>query len=488
MCYETYATFRIDVPQGHIAVLVKKTGLDLEDGDIIAPDEKYKGIQRKVLTEGRYFYNPWNWSWAVHPMIEIPAGKMGVRVRLYGNNLPYAHFLAVKEDQKGIVDEVLRPGRYPINGVIKGQEATRKTPDYVEIIELFDPITIPAGYRGVVTNLAGPMPENPNVLLVQPGYRGVQEKTLDAGTNYLNPYMSRVNLIDCRSQRFNLSEDGDMGFPSKDGFWVSLDGIVEFRVKPEKAAEVLVVYNELADDADESSVSAEIVRKIVMPNARSFCRLRGSNNVGRDFIGGETRTAFQKDFAVAMQEACDKSGIEIVQALITRINPPQAIAGPVRDREIARQQLAQYKEQVLQQGAEAKLAVEKAMIKRRQELIAAEQSVAQNVTKAQQEQQVAITKANELLVVAERDLEASKDQAAAMLARKKADAGVIEFENMAEAAGWKKTIEALGGDGQAYAQFVLLQKLAPAYKQIMSNTADSPLMDIFKNFDKKPTK
>lgn len=482
-CYSAYTVFRIDVPQGHIAVLMKRTGKDLDNNHVVAPDESYKGLQLKVLSEGRYFYNPWNYDWKVYPMIEIPSGKMGVRVRLYGENLPYAHFLATKEEQKGIVEEVLRPGRYPINGVIKGQEATRPKKDYVELIELYDPVSITAGFRGVVTNLAGPMPKDPNVIIVEPGSRGVQKETLDAGTYYLNPYMYRVNPVDCRSQRFNLAEGQDMGFPSKDGFWVSLDGIIEFRVDPSKVAEIFVIYNDIDNDVgNEGNISEEIVKKVITPNARSFCRLRGSNTTGREFIGGETRTTFQKDFAETMKKACEGPGIEIVQALITKIKPPQAIAEPVREREISRQKLNQYVEQTKQQEAEAKLAIEKAMVNQRKALVEAEQSVNKNVINAKQLQSVAVTKAEQEKEVAERDLSAAKDLAAAILAKKKAEAGIVDFGNKAEAAGWAKSIEALGNDGDAFARFVLLQKLAPAYRQIMSNTADSPLMDVFKTF------
>lgn len=487
--YFVYTKFRIDVPQGHIAVLTKKTGKDLNNDQVVAPDKTYKGLQQEVLAEGRYFYNPWHWSWSVYPMVEVPAGKLGVRVRLYGENLPYAHFLATKETQKGIVEDVLRPGRYAINAQIKGQEQLRSKQDFAEIVELYDPINVVAGYRGVVTNLAGPMPEDPNEIIVEKGYRGVQKETLDAGTYYLNPYCFRVNLIDCRSQRFNLAEDNDMGFPSKDGFWVSLDGIVEFRVKPEMAPEIYVIYNEIQNDSEsDASIHQEVIDKVVMPNARSFCRLRGSNKKGRDFIGGETRTAFQKDFADAMHGACDKEGIEIVQALITKISPPQAIAGPVRDAEIARQKLNQYKEQVKQQQAEAKLAIENALVLQKKALVTADQKVIEQVTLAEQEQKVAVTKAEQEKAVAERDLAAAQDQAAAKLARKKAEASIIEFANEAEAAGWRKAIEALGGDGDSYARFVLYQRLAPAYRQIMTNTADSPLMDIFKNFKTEKSK
>ena len=58
----------------------------------------------------------------------------------------------------------------------------------------------------------------------------------------------------------------------------------------------------------------------------------------------------------------------------------------------------------------------------------------------------------------------------------------MKLENAAQAAGWKQAVSAFQGDGQRYARYVLLEKLAPAYRQIMANTADSPIMDIFKTF------
>ena len=483
--YTLYAQFVVDVPEKHIAVLVKKTGKDLENDAEIAPDATYKGLQREILTEGRYFRNPWDYSWEVYPMVEIPEGKLGVRVRLYGDPLPYGHFVASKETEQGIVEDVLRAGRYAINAIVKDQSGQILTPrsknDYVEIVQLYEPVTISAGFKGVVTNLAGPIPDDPNALLVAKGRRGVQTETFDPGTYYINPYCMRVEAIDCRSQRFNLAEHKDMGFASKDGFWVALDGVIEFRVKPEQAAEVYVVYNEAENDVGDSHViNEEIVAKIILPNARSFCRLQGSNSSGRDLIGGETRTAFQKSFQTALQHACEKQGIEIVQALITRIHPPQQIAGPVRDREVARQELRQYEEQKLQQEQEAKLAIEKAMIGQKTALVDADQQVVQMVVKAEESQQVAVVKANELLEVARRDLDAARDQAAAILARKKAEADVIAFENQAAAAGWKRSAEALG-NGDALAKYTLYQRLAPGFRSIMTNTANSPLMEVFKS-------
>ncbi|MFN8706736.1 MAG: SPFH domain-containing protein, partial [Planctomyces sp.] len=361
-----YSSFRIDIGSGEIAILTRKTGKDITNDQEVAPvptkeaPGPWKGIQRAVLTEGRWFYNPYTWSWKVIPQIEVPPGEMGIKISLTGDDPGYGEFLARigtdgEATTKGIVPGVLNPGRYPVN-------------PYLYAVEIHKPVMIPAGFKGVVTNLAAPLAENPNRLLVSPGERGVQETTLEPGTHYVNPYVTRVDLVDCRSQRFNLGEDGDMGFPSKDGFWVSLDGVIEFRVSPEKASEVYVLFNRSENGPE---IDREIVETVIMPNARSFCRLQGSNTSGRDFIQGTSRTAFQDAFEKSMREACGPLGIEIIQALITKIRPPEKIADPVRKREIAKQQELQYKQETLQQESEQKLAIEKSLVQQKQALVGA---------------------------------------------------------------------------------------------------------------------
>jgi regulator of protease activity HflC (stomatin/prohibitin superfamily) len=301
--------------------------------------------------------------------------------------------------------------------------------------------------------------------------------------------MVRVELVDCRSQRFNLTEDSDMGFPSKDGFWVSLDGIIEFRVKPEMAAQVYVAYNELENDQDKlHNINDEIIKKVIMPNARSFCRLRGSNSSGREFIGGDTRSAFQDEFESVIRKTCEAQGIEIVQALITKINPPQAIASPVRDREVANQKLKQFHQQTLQQEQEAKLATEEALVEQKKKLVEADREVIVLNTDAKKRQEIALSEAHRDKEVAAEALAAAKDKAAATMSQKSAEAASIGFENEANAAGWKRSVEAFGGDGSAYARYVLYQKLAPGFRSIMTNTADSPLMEVFHGLSGPPKK
>ncbi len=475
--------FRVDVPTAQMAILMKKTGLDLKNDQEVAESSEYKGIQKEFLLEGKHWLNPYHWDWQVIPQQEVPHGKMGVLVSLSGEDLGYGEFLAhIQPNQdklrggvltKGIVPDVLREGRYPLH-------------PYLFELQIHDPVIIPAGYRGVLTNLAGPLPENPNQLLVEQGFRGVQKEVLDAGTYYLNPYEYRVDLVDCRSQRFNLLEKKDMGFPSKDGFWVSLDGIIEFQVDPERAAEVYVTYN---DSENGPLIDEELVRKIVMPIARSYCRVEGSKKSGREFITGDTRMAFEENFERVMREECEPRGVTILQALITGIRPPQQIAEPVRERELAKQDQAKYLRQIELQLSEQVLAMDKELIKRKQEQIKTEQQVVKITTEAMREQEVAVTKANERLAVAKLNLEAAEDEAEAIRARGKADADVIDFNNEAEAAGWKRAVEAFGGEGGEFAKYLMNQKLAPAYRRIMANSDNSPIMKIFESFSstaKKP--
>jgi len=471
-----YNACKIEVGTGQEAVLIRKVGLDLEPEMELAPAPKdgvyYKGVQsggpnQGVLTEGRYFYNPYYWDWEIVPQFVVPDGKIGIRVALSGEDLPAGQVLA-EPGQKGILREVLKPGRYAYN-------------PYAEAIELHNPVTIPAGYRGVVTLLAGKTAAKPNAFLVEEGERGVQQKTLEPATYYLNPYETRVSLVDCRSKRFNLGQDGEMDFLSSDGFPISLDGVVEFRVTPETVADVFVKYNE---DSNGDAIDEEIITKIITPESRSLCRIGGSRLTGGAFISGNDREKFQQDLVKHLTANCKKQGIEILAVAITSIQPPDEIAGPVRLREVAKQQLDQYKQEEIQQLSEAQLKVQEMLALQKKQMVEAEQAVIEKTTKAKQEQKVAETLAAQKLTVAGTHLEAAKDKASAIIAKAEADADVIKYNNTAEVAGLASKVAAFGGDGSALARNSLVQKLAPGFRSIMTST-DGPLMDLFSQLTKE---
>src|SRR6202040_4265829 len=95
---------KIEVETGQQAVLIRREGLDLAAEMELAPAPASKngaytkGVQaggpnNGVLTEGRYFYNPYYWSWEISPQFVVPGDKIGIRIALSGDDLPAGQIL-----------------------------------------------------------------------------------------------------------------------------------------------------------------------------------------------------------------------------------------------------------------------------------------------------------------------------------------------------------------------------------------------------------
>jgi PBP1b-binding outer membrane lipoprotein LpoB len=255
-------------------------------------------------------------------------------------------------------------------------------------------------------------------------------------------------------------------------------------VLPNKVAEMFVKYNETANG---DAIDEEIIAKIITPESRSLCRIGGSKLSGGQFISGEDREKFQTDLVKSLTENCQKQGVEILAVAITTIQPPADIAGPVQDREVAKQKLAQFQREKLQQLAEAMLKIEVVLADQKKRVVEADQEVVQKTTKAEEMQQVAVTLAEQKLKVAQTQLEATKDKASAILAKAEADADVVKFDNAAEAAGLAAQVSAYGGDGSAMARNIMLGKLAPSFRTILGNS-EGPLMELFSQFTERSEK
>ncbi|MBN2452617.1 MAG: hypothetical protein JXR77_19695, partial [Lentisphaeria bacterium] len=133
--------WRIEPPTGQVAVLIRKTGHDLPADQVIALEAGQKGIQLDVLPEGRHWRNPYTWSSLLVEITDIPAGQLGVQVRLYGRDPRPGAIIAV-DGEKGILADILRPGKYRIN------------PHAVDV-RIVAAVSIRPGSVGVVTSLVG---------------------------------------------------------------------------------------------------------------------------------------------------------------------------------------------------------------------------------------------------------------------------------------------------------------------------------------------
>jgi hypothetical protein len=439
------------------AVLIRKTGDDLLGDAVLAmPDQK--GIQLDLLPEGWYWRNPYTWDWEMVDQVEIPQGKIGIQTRIYGADLPENAVIA-EAGQRGIIAEVLGPGRYMIN-------------PYAYRVVLADAVNIPPGYKGVVTNVSGREPKNPNEFLVEEGERGNQKTTKGPGTYNVNPYMQKITPIDTRSHRFDMTAEKIIRFPSLDGFDITMEGTIEWFIDPDRVAEVFVKY------VDTREVITCITEDIILPNARAYSRIEGSKHLARDFIGGVTREKFQEEFLAGVKKSCAAQGVVIQSALVRQISPPDAIAKPIKEREIAIRMRDMYEQQKERERQQKLLAMEEKMKDRKTLTTLAEADASVAVTKASQEKEVAVIQAERELEVARLQLQAAQNQAEAIVAAGKAKADVIVFKNAAEAQGLKNAAAAFG-DGHTYVRYLMNQKLAPSITYVLANT-DGPFADMLR--------
>ncbi|MCW8139151.1 MAG: hypothetical protein KIT58_09640 [Planctomycetota bacterium] len=481
---------RLEVPPGHLAVLIAKTGEDLSDGEIMATREGQKGIQLETLRPGRHWLNPLLWETAIVPIVEVPPGKVGVLTRLFGEDPDTAttEGLLVPlagPQRKGIVAEILAPGSHD-----------RINP-WAYKVELHDAVTILAGFVGVVCNLVGPEPAAKNSYLVAPGERGVQRDVLKPGTYYLNPYAVQVYPVDVRSQRLELSADphgkpedsqtadderrNALVFPSSDGFEIEVKLTVEWSIDESRAPEVLV---RIGVGQGESPM-AEILHKTLIPALRGNARIGGSKYPAANYIAGESRTVFQSSIFQSLKAACEDQGIVIRSVLVNDIVPPQQIARPIRDREVAREELARNNVQLQQARAEQSLARETELVQQEQVKVESETEKEKRRIAAAGAQRVAVIEQEQLLVVAQADLTAAELQAGAILARGQAEADVIAAQNVAEAEALRASVEAFSTPS-GFAAYTFARKVAPRVRTVFADP-DGPFGAIFKEL-LQPTK
>lgn len=453
--------WRIEVGPDRIAILIHKTGKNLPPGQILAlkPDEK--GIQLNVLAEGRYFRNPYSWGWIIGKITDIPPGKLGVKIRQYGDDLPSGQILATATS-KGILPEVMRPGKERIN-------------PYAYQVEMFDAVNIKPGAVGVVTSLVGRdvltdnLPAtNRNTFLVSPDMKGVQAQVLDPGTYYLNPYMVNVVEVTLQSQRFAMSGDDAINFLTSDGFTITVEGTLEYALMRDKVA---LLTHQIGDMDD-------ILKKIILPRARGFSRIEGSKNPAKNYITGDTRQKFQDSLQVHLQGLCKSWGIDIRSVLIRNITPPDQIASIIRDREVAVQTAKKFEQQIEQAKSQAELT--------RQEMLAAQNKVKvesdtvriRALIRAKQEMAVRLTGASRELEVAKLENDASVAQAESILLKAGADKEVVRLHNEADAAVFGSQVQAYGS-GMNYARRALYEKLGPRISTIVSSDQKGGLGSIF---------
>ena len=454
--------WRIEPGNGEIAVLTKKTGENLPTEEIIATSDKFKGVQLDVLPEGRFFRNPYAWSWDIIRMTDVPAGKFGVLVRKFGQDLPGGEIIAPDEKHKGIVREVLGTGKHRIN-------------PYAYEVRLFDDIKIAPGNVGVVTSLFGddvrtstekPLADEKGFRTGE-GWKGVKMDVLKEGTHRLNPYLYAISIVNIQSQRFEFSGDEAIMFLTLDGFNVTVEGTLEFNLNVDR---VSLLTHEVGDMED-------IMQKLILPSARGFFRIEGSKKSATEFIVGESRQQFQDSLQQYLAGVCANWGISLNSVLIRDIIVPQEIAGIIRDRELAAQEAKKFEQQIVQAKSKAELEKQNALAEQKKLVVNAETEKIRQLVMAEQGKVEKTVAAKALLEVAKVQLKAAQADAKALLTLAEADRKVIESQNKASADVLRQQVTVYN-DESDYVRALLYEKVAPNIESILTTDEKGDLLGL----------
>ena len=456
--------WRVEPSNGQLAVLIKKTGRNLPADEIIAPDASYKGIQLEVLPEGRFFRNPFVWSWQILGTADIPAGKFGVLARKSGKDLPSGRTIAPDGSYKGIVREVLGTGRHRVN-------------PYAYELRVFDDIKIAPGHVGVVVSLFGddilsgttnaPGLTTDKGFLAASGAKGVNRRILKEGTHRLNPYIYAVSIVNIQSQRFEFSGDDAIMFLTLDGFPVTVEGTLEFNLSADKVA---LLTHEVGDMDD-------VKQKLIFPSMHGFARIEGSKKLATDFIVGESRQAFQDSLELYLKAVCEPWGISLNSVLIRDIIPPQEIAAIIRDRELAVQESKRIEQQIVQAQSQAELERQKALADQNRQKVEADTEQIRLTVAAEQDKVEKVIAARTKLEVSQIELAAARKDAEAMLKLAEAERRVVAAGNQARADVLKAQV-AVYHDDSDYIRARLYEKVSPRIESVITTDENGTILGL----------
>jgi hypothetical protein len=479
---------RVEVAPNTFLVKINRWGTDLPEGEIVAPDDSYKGIQRKVLTEGRHFLNPILYGYEKCAVLQVPEGQCAVLTRKAGTEIPsedkargaflaegeFDQFAAEKPGQRGILEKVLPPGKYYVN-------------PYEYSHELIKAVEVRADQVGVRVLKWGKDPRAQvgaaSPYVVPAGFRGVQDKPLEPATYYINPYVEEIVPVSIRSHPVEFS---DIYFPSRDGFLIQPHVLVAYKVLPEMAPELFVM---LCDDGrlpqagatPEEQKRNPILQKVVLPLIRGYVRIEGSKYDAREYVSQQRdakdekkvnpREKLQEELMKKVAPACKKVGviIETITVAQPEMNKDlDKLADAISQREQTRLTREKNKQLVEQHKQEQEQQAKEATAAQRTKVVDANTKLEQEKINAKRRKEVEELKWEASLKAAKERLEGAKKRAEATVTEGKAEAAIIVAKNEAEVAGLKTAVMGFPTPEQ-YAQYQVVTKLAPALSEIFAS-------------------
>jgi len=391
----TLASFRL-VREDQVGIVTKSIGWSsLPPGKIIATSGE-KGPQARVLPPG---WHPWYWPFIYDienvPMVEIPAGQIGLLEASDGNPLPadatYApewpagkekemaenaeYFLTEGGGYRGPQSSVLKPAKYRIN------------PKLFKI-RMVPITTIEKAQVGVVkSNVGERVTEKEAEILVNQGQRGIWRQPLTPEQYYLNTDAKQVTVISTRMKiihfttgaaaRSGSGDEREIIVRTSDGFTFPVDVRIEYEIRP-KDASLLVAT--VGDDMDG-------LRQVMDSRVRAIFRNNAEGVKALDYV--KQRSHQESQSLKMLQAEMGKIGVTITGVRIGDVGNAETLGSLLKtqtDREIAVQEQLTFQEQ--QRAAEQKKLLSKTEQESEEEKRLATASYKVKIAEQEQKQKV----------------------------------------------------------------------------------------------------
>jgi regulator of protease activity HflC (stomatin/prohibitin superfamily) len=430
------------------------------------------GILEAMPGPGRHFYSPLEYERTFVDDIVIEPGKIGVVTSKVGKPLPAGAILADTPGYRGTWRRVLTPGRYRMNDYAYQVEivpVSRCVGTSVGVLRREnDPTLIPPGYVGVVTNKA----DNPITKETQ----GIQDRVLQPGVYFLNPYEKQVDIVSVGYNETSLTVEtadasGKVGdrvgidstlggedpqyvsgkgieFPSNDGFPIHIDYTAIWGILPDQAPDVVRQFGALTDVED----------RVILPQIGSICRLYGSKRGAVDLLVGDKREEFQTDTAEELERVLSTKNLTLLFGLTRHIYVPSKVREPIQKKYIADELKLTADQSQLTAKAAADLAEAKAKISLEERRTKAETTKMVAQVAADGEKSAREIDAETERLQAEIDAKTALIEAEITTTMAEAEAKKTELSNEAEAERFAQYVQVLGGP-EAYNRYIFAEKL-----------------------------
>lgn len=252
------------------------SGEFLVDGEIGATD--FKGTLRKALGPGRYRINTYGYSVKIVETekhvsgkqvkyggwVEIPTGFVGVITNLADN--------PITGQTKGIQEDVLPPGIYPIN----------TAEQQIDIVEI-----------------------------------GFRETTV--AVKKMRNQDGSLKLDEAGEPLVASAEEG-INFPSNDGFPIQMDFTAIWGLFPDQAPHAVRTFGNIK----------EVENKVIQPQIESICRNNGSKYSAVELLVGEDREKFQTINRDEFEAVLEDKQITLLYGLVRHIYIPIEVRKPIQ--------------------------------------------------------------------------------------------------------------------------------------------------------------